>query len=172
MLLFVTAVCVSLSPADGGWEVHPARRCKLQLLAPAHSAAGRPARRDRARLGGRQGDVQWRNSEEADVPQYVPQSPGRVSVPPGPVPRPGPCGRHASSLQVRQDRAAPGEAPGACSHPSVRPAELPAAKQGPAGLSLAPTSSLRPPLARPASPLPPAHQGASPASSGPLGNVR
>ena len=76
MLLFVTAVCVSLSPADRGREVHPARRCKLQLLAPAHSAAGRPARRDRARLGGRQGDVQWRNSEENDVSQPA----GQISV--------------------------------------------------------------------------------------------
>ena len=69
-------VRVPLPPSDRGREIHPAGRGQLQLVAPPHPPGGRPAGRDRPRLGGRQGDVQRRHEEENDVSQ----SAGEISV--------------------------------------------------------------------------------------------
>ena len=104
--MFSASVRVPLAPAGGGREVRAAGRRQLQLVAAPHPAAGRPAGRGGAQLGGRQGHVQRRHAQEDDV-QQQPAGRGVPAPRPAParIPRPRhPRTRHHAAMQTSQAR--------------------------------------------------------------------
>lgn len=65
-------VHISLAPLESQRQVRATGRRQLQLLAQAHEAVGQSARRDRPRLGRREGDVQRWHQEEVVDQQHPP----------------------------------------------------------------------------------------------------